>query len=272
MNNLGDILKHRRLELHMSQSAASDNICSQPMLSSIEKGKYIPNSEILILLCKRLKIDMNQLSLNNNYQISSVEIFNNTVTHLCNNHEYFELKEFLLKKSTVESIASDNQLQAYYYYLGIAFLQSDNDLDQAEVNLKLAMTNPTEHSNLTTLDRLVLISSAVVYATKQQPNLSDMYIQKAFKQFNSATFETNQVALFYLAGYANLLINNKLKAIKWLNQGIDFASNHDSHYMLANMYYLLAKILMDTDKSELALDYQNRSQIFTDLFHEKVFK
>ncbi|MFD1418299.1 helix-turn-helix domain-containing protein [Companilactobacillus keshanensis] len=272
MNNLGETLKEQRMALHLSQKSTCENICSQPMLSSIEKGKYIPNSQILILLCKRLKIDMELLSLNDNYQISSINSFNKKVDDLCNNHKYTELKKFLLADETVAKINTDQQTQAYYYYLSISYLQADKNLDSFESNLKLAISVHPHPIVLTTLDRLIRISMAVLYAKRKNNTKYLEYLTKSFEKFQVANFEANQIVIFYLAAYSNILLEKNIDALNWINQGIDFATKNNSHYMLANLYYLLAKIMTKENKSDLALDSINRSKIFTDLFNEKVFK
>lgn len=272
MNNLGETLKDRRLASHLSQKQVCENICSQPMLSSIEQGKYIPNAEILIALCKKLKINLNLLSLHDNYQISDVDKFNKTVDNLCNNHKYKELKQFLLDDKTIEKINSSQHTQAYYYYLSISYLQADNDLDKFEFNLKLAISEHPNPISLTTLDRLVFISMATLYAKKNNHNKYLEYLNKAFKDFKIVNFEANQIVIFYLAAYSNILLKKNIDALNWINQGIDFATKNNSHYMLANLYYLLAKTLIKENKSELALDPKNRAKVFTELFNEKIFK
>ncbi|WP_125711562.1 DUF2225 domain-containing protein [Companilactobacillus kedongensis] len=215
---------------------------------------------------------MDQLSLDSNYQMSSIKDFNKQIDSLCNNHDYAKLKDFLLSEKTIENISTDRQTQAYYYYLGVAYLQTDNNLDQAEYNFKLAFSSHDNSNVLNTLDRLILISMAAIYAKKNNEKKTLDYITQAFDKFTSTKFETNQIALFYLTAYANLILEKNLDAINWVNQGIDFAAKNDSHYMLANLYYLLAQLLNKTDKSNLALDPHNRAKIFTDLFNEKIFK
>ncbi|WP_125565406.1 helix-turn-helix domain-containing protein [Companilactobacillus insicii] len=272
MNNLGEIFRARRIELKLSQKNTCENICSQPMLSSIEQGKYIPNSQILISLCKRLKIDMNSLSLHDNYQISNLNDFNNTIENLCNNHKYVELKEFLLSETTIKNINNEQQAQAYYYYLSISYIQADNDLDNFEYNLKLAMAEHKNPTKLTTLDRLIFISMSTLYAKKKDKNKSLEYLTEAFKKFEISNFEHNQIIIFYLAAYSNILLEKNIDALNWINQGIDFATKNNSHYMLANLYYLLAKTLVIEGKDTLALNSKNRAEIFTELFKEKIFE
>ncbi|WP_334329908.1 helix-turn-helix domain-containing protein [Companilactobacillus sp. HBUAS59699] len=272
MNNLGTVLKEKRLSLKMSQKEVADGICTQPMISSIEKNKYIPNSQILISICKKLKINLNILNLDDNYQISSVEKFNKKVGLYCNNHEYQKLKKFLLQESTVSMIENDQQTQAYYYYLGVCHLQADKDLKAAKMDLQMAMSKIDNQRELTTLDRLTLISMSLIFANKNIEYESKKYLKLAFTDLDKSQFETNQIALFYLAAYTNILLGENIDATNWIVQGIEFASAHDSHYMLGNMYYLLARLASNAHKNGIANIYQSRANIFVELFNEKIFK
>lgn len=98
--------------------------------------KYVPNAQLLIRLCKRLEINLNEISLADNYAVSSNKQFNKQVEYLCNQHQYSELKNYL--ESNNSNLKSAEQLQAYYYYLAVACLQT-GELKAAEQDLKLSL-------------------------------------------------------------------------------------------------------------------------------------
>ena len=51
---IGFLIKGTRKKLGISQRDLADGICSQPMISSIERGDYIPNAILFMQLCGRL--------------------------------------------------------------------------------------------------------------------------------------------------------------------------------------------------------------------------
>lgn len=57
---LGVTLREARLKKRLSQAALAKGICSQPMISAIEKGDYLPNAAIFIALCKRLGLSVDK--------------------------------------------------------------------------------------------------------------------------------------------------------------------------------------------------------------------
>lgn len=95
MKNLGTVLKELRKKRGMTQKQLAEGICAQSMLSAIENDVYIPNAILLVNLAKRLKVDLNEISLATNFEISANEEFNQNVNKLCNSHQYIELLEFL---------------------------------------------------------------------------------------------------------------------------------------------------------------------------------
>lgn len=58
---LGTILKHTRQSQRLTQKQLADGICSQSMLSAIEQNQYTPNAQLLIALCQRLNISLDEL-------------------------------------------------------------------------------------------------------------------------------------------------------------------------------------------------------------------
>ena len=101
---LGSILKRARMARHLTQQVVADDICSQPMLSAIENGRYTPNADLLIALCQRLGIDLNSLQLADNYAVGTATQFNQTVEKLCNQHQYTDLLKFLKQDDVISAI------------------------------------------------------------------------------------------------------------------------------------------------------------------------
>ena len=55
---IGALIKEARKKLSISQHDLASGICSQPMVSSIERGDYIPNAVLFMQLCGRLNISL----------------------------------------------------------------------------------------------------------------------------------------------------------------------------------------------------------------------
>ncbi|WP_125766539.1 helix-turn-helix domain-containing protein [Lapidilactobacillus wuchangensis] len=268
--SLGSILKATRQAQNKSQKQLANGICSQSMLSAIENNRYTPNAKLMLALCQRLKIDLNQFSLAANFAISDQDPINTTISELCNQHQYQALKVFLQQPQTLAAITTDTQTQAYYYYLGIAEFQTEATLTNAHQDLKMAVNLIAPLQPLTALSRLCLVSLALILVRNKQHHAVADLVKRALTGIRAAPFEEDLNVVFYLAALIQFDLNDEQAATDYLRAGIEFAAGHDSHYMLANDYRLLAEIAaVNGQRHEQLMDLEHQ-QFLVSLFHEKV--
>ncbi|WEV38467.1 helix-turn-helix transcriptional regulator [Lactobacillus sp. ESL0680] len=270
-NQLGQALKTARQTKKMTQKETAENICAQSMLSAIENGKYVPNAKLLIELCQRLGIELNTISLASNFAISSQPSLNTKLDKLCNLHDYEQLRAFLLKKATINQLQTAAEEQAYYYYLAITDFQIDHNLIAAKQNLKLALACNETGSLTSVLMRLTLISLSLVNLEQGQKKESEQLLAKALADINQINYSENLNVLFYLAALINYQAGKIRAAVDWLDRGVTYITEHNSHYMLANCYFLLAKIAQKTGQEDQALENEHKSRFLSELFTEKIF-
>ncbi|KRL08743.1 helix-turn-helix transcriptional regulator [Schleiferilactobacillus perolens] len=270
---IGAVLKQARKDAGLSQAEAAAGICSQAMLSAIESNKYTPNVTLVIALCQRLGITLETVALAQNFAIGQQKDFNQQVETLCNTHQYRKLLTFLNTDAVIDSIADGAETQAYYYYLAVAEFQGANNWDAALQNLQLCLANAAHTKTLTTLTRLATISAAYIKTLKNQqvsPTVQDN-IDRALGGIDAARYTENLNIVYYLAALLYFHVKQDTTSAKVLAQGIHFTTSHNSHYMLANDYYLLAKIAQRLGKQDEAEAATKRSQLFNELFGEAVF-
>lgn len=271
MKNLGTVLKELRKQKGLTQKELAEGICAQSMLSAIENDVYIPNSDLLVNLANRLGVDLDEINLVANYEIGSKDSFNQTVDKLCNEHQYQELLEFLLTDQVIDDFKTVRQLQAYYYYLGIAQLQT-NKVDQALRSFKLSLTE-TNHLNLDTISRLAYLAMGYIYALQNKRTAAVDNIDLAFRNWSEFSYDENQNILYYLAALIYFKLNDYQNSTAYLVDGIGFIAKHDSHYMLANCYFLMARLSQEAHRDDERLESHRRKDLFTELYGgEKIFQ
>jgi transcriptional regulator with XRE-family HTH domain len=266
---IGSILKQTRQSQHLTQKAVADGICSQAMLSSLENDKYIPNAQLVIALCQRLSISLDRLTLAENYAISNDDNLNQELDRLCNQHQYQHLFELLHQKTTLNALITPAQTQSYYYYLAIAEFQIDVDTTNAIQHLKLALASSSSTPSI--LDRLCLGTLGLILNLHTAPS-GDKYLQQSFADIKSAVYHPNLNILFYLQAFNAYRQQDFLECTHAIENGLNFITNHDSHYMLANLYYLLAKVASQTNDLNLQSEAAQRSKIFAELFSEHPYQ
>ncbi|WP_143461937.1 helix-turn-helix domain-containing protein [Levilactobacillus enshiensis] len=267
--SLGQTLKTVRKQQGRSQKDIAAGICAQSMLSAIENDHYTPNAKLLLALCHRLAISLDEISLATDFAISGDDALNTQMQALCNQHRYLELRDFLLNPHTLAAVTTAQQTQAYYYYLGVAQLHVDTHLTAAEQNLQFA-TTMTEGRTPSTLTRLSLASLATVRAQQQRPQSATTLINQALANVDQGPYEENCNIIFYLAALTAYFLHEPQRATHRLLAGITYITDHNSHYMLANSYRLLAEIAERAGRNVEAATARQKQQFLTDLFHEKV--
>lgn len=270
MQTLGMALKSARQAQHLTQHQVAQDICAQSMLSAIEHDRYVPNARLLLALCQRLNVAVSALKLADNFAISADASFNHRVEMLCNAHQYQALKDFLLAPATLTYVQTDEQTQAYYYYLGIACWQVDAMSADAIQHIQLALGMATPNAPLTTLSRLALISLAVFKTAHYAAAHVETLVTQALQDIEAGPYEENLNIVYYLAGLVAYQQHAPELAMNRLTAGIAFATAHNSHYMLANCYQLLAQLALEANDTTAAQQASERSAVFRELFHEQV--
>ncbi|WP_119326524.1 helix-turn-helix transcriptional regulator [Companilactobacillus musae] len=270
MKNLGAVLKELRKSKKMTQKELAEGVCAQSMLSAIENDVYIPNANLLINLANKLGVDLNEISLATNYDISSDTDFNEKVDQLCNAHQYRQMLDFLSGDKVTNNLKTSHQLQAYYYYLGVAQLQT-NKLDSAIQSLRLSLTE-VNHLHLDTLSRLAYLAIGYIYSLQNKKTAAVDNIDLAFRNWNEFSYDENQNIIYYMASLIYFKLNDYQDSTAYLVDGIGFIAKHDSHYMLANCYFLMARLAQEAHQDDERLEANRRKDLFSELYNEQIFQ
>lgn len=270
MKNLGSVLKELRKEKGLTQKELADGICAQSMLSAIENDVYVPNANLLINLANRLGVDLGEISLANNFAISDKAEFNETIDELCNQHQYQQILEFLQKPEVLDNLQTAKQMQVYYYYLGVAQLQT-NAVDEAVRSFKSSLTE-VNHLHLDTISRLAYLAMGYIYSLKNKRTAAVDNIDLAFRNWDDYNYDESQNILYYLAALIYFKLNDYQNSTAYLVDGITFIAKHNSHYMLANCYFLMARLAQEAHDDDERLEAHRRKDLFSELYNEQIFQ
>lgn len=265
--SLGTTLRRVRVAQQLSQQQVADGLCAQSMLSAVENDRYVPNAKLLLALCRRLKISVDQFSLADDFDISSSQAFNAELSRLCNDHQYVALKAFLLQPSTIERVLTDQQTQAYYYYLGVAEMHVDADWDQAQHNLNFAIHLTGTRSVLT---RLALAALAVIKAKLGYPKTANELVRESLTNIETVPYQADLNVVYFLSALVAYTLQENDLAGQRLAAGITYITAHQSPYMLANSYRLLAQIAARQGRSTDQQTALAQQRFLSQLFHEKI--
>lgn len=271
MDNLGDILKEVRQQQQLSQLETAEDICSQSTLSEIEHNKYIPSTQLLINLCEKLSIVFDDLTLAGNFNICKESYFNKKVSNYYKNQEYIQLRRFLNRPTVLETVQTNKQTQAYYFYLALCALKLDRKYDNAKELLKLSLASAGHSRKQTTLTRLGNIALAYVYAQQGLKTSTLRQINLSFKNLTKMEYDENFNLIFYVAALSYFQLSKFDLAIEVIEQGIHYIIGNESHFMLINSLYLMANIteVIKQNNTQLAIKSYD---IFNAFIHERDYE
>lgn len=272
VETIGSIIKQQRQTLKYTQTSLAEGICSQSMLSAIEHDQYIPNAQLLIALCKRLELSLEVLSLAENYAIGSADDVNKRVVELCNQHEYKKLLGLLIKDKVIAAVQTDSQIQSYYYYLAVAQLQSSETPNEASAKQLLQLSLASATQNQRALTRLTEATLGYLAARGDNQNEVELRIESALHGIKDDKFDENLNIVYYLVALTYFELKKDNTSLNLVMQGIDFITSHDSHFMLANCYYLVAILAERADETIRRHEATSQSNFLADLFNEQVYR
>lgn len=269
---LGELIKHKRKELGLTQKELSDGICTQALISRIEKGDIVPKKAILDKLGKRLNLEKNELN-----QVTTKTKYNDDVAQIKRT-----IRRYLAKRDyeTIELLLSNNQF---------IIQRIDNENDEAffswiKASLQDKLYNKKDLA-LKTLNNIslkelddelvieILNAIGVIYYKSENFN-------KALNVFRNAVNIIEEhinykVQAKVMLNYVLTLEekNQEKEALETTMRAIDSIVKEDSMFLLGDLYhtkgYLLRKLghLEEAKKNnQLALsifEIQNNNEFIT---------
>lgn len=244
----GDVLKQIRRKCGLSQTALAEGICTQATISLMEKQNRLPKMDILTAICERLNISSDRIVEN---EVSGInETFNQIVDNLISRN--FEDASALLKKVHVKNLESDFDKQRYYYLVGMVQVES-NQIDEAIFNFELVLTQ-------------FATTSANIYLAMTTAGMALAYLKRGDKERaarltnRSVKLIDNKKLIGSLYQWASidcqiaelyLQLEDPDNAIEVANKGIELCREHDSLFLLDELYLCIGRsYILKNDKEE----------------------
>ena len=234
----GDVLKQIRRKRGLSQTALAEGICTQATISLMEKQNRLPKMDILTAICERLNISSDRIVEN---EVSGInETFNQIVDNLISRN--FEDASALLKKVHVKNLESDFDKQRYYYLVGMVQVES-NQIDEAIFNFELVLTQ-------------FATTSANIYLAMTTAGMALAYLKRGDKERaarltnRSVKLIDNKKLIGSLYQWASidcqiaelyLQLEDPDNAIEVANKGIELCREHDSLFLLDELYLYIGR-------------------------------
>jgi len=269
---LGELIKHRRKEIGLTQKELSDGICTQALISRVEKGDIVPKKDILDKLSKRLDLDEKELS-----QVTQKSKYNNEIIEIKKSIRKYLVKRdyetieliFNHNESLIDNINDEND-QAFFSWIRASLY--DKLYNQTEKALELFNDIYLERIN-DDLTIEIFNAIGIIYYQSSEFDKALNNFQNGINMLNEMIDYKIQIKIMYNYALALEEKNKDREALEYVIKAIDILVKNDSLLILGDLHhtkgYLLRKMghLEEAKKNnQLALsifDIQNNDTFKT---------
>jgi transcriptional regulator with XRE-family HTH domain len=270
--DFGATIKSKRKEVGLTQKELSEGICTQALISRIEKGDIVPQNSILDKLANRLNInieELNTIAYQSRYNNEIVEIKDN-IRRSLGRRDYRQIETILERNKPLINNLNNESDQAFFTWIKASLQDKlyNRKQDALEILTGIPLLDLDDELAIEILNAIGII----YYQSKKFDQALNVF-QNAVNMIEESMDYLVQTKLFL--NYALTLEehNEDKKALEYVMQAIDLLIIKDSMFLLGDLYhtkgYILRKLghLEEAKKSnQLALsiyDIQNNTKFKT---------
>lgn len=252
MRILGARVRAYRKARGLSQKDLAKNICTQATISLIEKRNKIPSMQILLKLCSRLGIQLNDVIVETDDQ--AVQIFRE-VGYAVRTAQYRNA-ESRLDRVKLRSLKENDEIKAYYYYRGQLQLMNHDNPDEAIFNFGMLLNEFNNRSKdiYSLMSRLGL---GLAYAKKGEFDKAELFVNQAVRDLDefdsdSPDLVQDQVSSYLQAAKFFQEIGKDGRTLSLAKKGIKLSEQNNSLFLLEDIYQTMALSQLKLDDGKNA--------------------
>jgi DNA-binding XRE family transcriptional regulator len=240
---LGEVFKENRLKLQINQVDLAHGICTQTVISKMENQNIPPSSEILIKLCQRVNLTLNDV-FSEFSKIPSKNLIEDKLRDIDN---FIQTKNFAAANELIHSVSQDNltssQVAHLHFQLGKVSIPA-RDLDEAIFQFNYVL-QVIDNRKIIFWKILAYSGLAHCYLIQNSDDKVNYYAGLAFKMIEQFKLEDQWNFGYYLESINSLATyyvskNDSESANKLIQIGLQPHHGYLSTTFSDNLYYLSA--------------------------------
>ncbi|RXJ02563.1 helix-turn-helix domain-containing protein [Anaerobacillus alkaliphilus] len=283
MNDIGKKVKDLRKYWKMTQEELSEGICSQAMISTIEKNEnvYI-SAQLLYEISERLGVTIDYFFQDDtktptyNYVQETCNQINELIRKRC----YSEAYDIVKIEKNNPQFTNVKHLKQYILWreaICVNYLKNDKETAEKLYDQALSLSK-TSAKNYSVREIEILISKAILFNEQGRYVEADELYSKIIEYAKKSPALTNNVIfinIYYNAARNASLMKAFKKAYTLCEQGILTCNKDQSLFMLGYLYYLKGQVKFKLDgkfSEEMLRLYREALWVFEKNGDEKSFK
>lgn len=236
---IAHLIKTKRQAQGMTQRALAQGICTQAVISKIEKGTVMPSVELFAKLSSRLALSQEEINqLFHVRNLAQQTIFNQEMRRILEQRDYKAL-EVVLNRLDPTQLAGDD---VYYYQ----WLQAVNDYSlsqDVESYRSRLMKLLDQVAGLPALYCQVLASIGLLNMDLEAYQVARSYYETILVRLDSLEDCRFKMRVYYRLAEICLAMNDQEAAYHYYSEALEVAKAAESFYLLGLTYLGLTKLL-----------------------------
>jgi transcriptional regulator with XRE-family HTH domain len=275
IQRIGEVVREIRKYLNISQTELSKGICTQALISKIEKGEVIPSAEILYYITKRLGITLDYFfDRMENPRFNYVQEFFYQIRKLIRERNYEEVSRLIKAERTNPIFKNRENQQFLTWHEGICAYYLEHNVEKSLELLYAALNLAASAENYTEKEIEILNSIGIIYSEEGYYEEAIDLFKTAIEHMNSMAFvqdHTIYLRLYY--NYAKLLTlrGDYISSLEYCEKGILLCLQHEYLYLFGELHYQKGENLLLLQKKEAALEFFQKSLKIFEIQQNSIF-
>ncbi|GEO63867.1 helix-turn-helix domain-containing protein [Companilactobacillus nantensis] len=276
---LGSVIYDKRRSLNLTQNDLANGVCNQNTISKMEKHNMTPQIDVLIKICHRLDLSLNDVFSDFSSDSKQEQIF--VLDSIEENVLLNDISEIDTKLSLVKDDINSKDMAQFSFIEGVLqFWQSNLERSSFELD-KVVKETKSDNDNIYTL--MAYLIKAMIYLKQNHPDMAAYYcktiadsLQENLNIANAQGIEILFICKSLGKIYADL--NQIDLAIEISKRGIKYANEKHLSYFIDELNYNIALALKPkgTDNQEFQkyqkIAYYSAISLNHESFQKKIEK
>ncbi|MFV0559074.1 MAG: helix-turn-helix domain-containing protein [Enterococcus sp.] len=263
-----------RKQSGFSQTELVDGICTQATLSRFENNGQVPSLKILIQLCNRLNLPIQELFPQTDDAQALIVKELNRCEFLLITSEFEQLAQRLAKIDATRIKTSQTRMQHYYLQGFVTLFQGKKLTDSLFLFDKLLLEQPTDSQSLFRL--LALTGIGMAYSAEGAIEKAEYYFDQVFQQIFTYQIQTTEdtwrvlnIVLHcgeFFGEQGELEVSNTLLDYVWTL----CSENHVTYYLARAAYQLALNAQQSQEETDVIREYLHDAKTFAKFNHNQI--
>jgi transcriptional regulator with XRE-family HTH domain len=274
---IGKKIKELRKGVHLTQGELAEGICTQALISRIEKGDIYPSATALYQISKKLGVDVNYFfEIGTTPRLDYVQEVERQLRKLRVKHHYEEMMDIVkVEEKNPNFTQSDSNMQLLLWHRAIYTQEVKKDKKNARFLLHQALALTYDNKKaLSEREMEIMLSLGVIeFSEEDYDGALDYYEQvknglKVSKQLHDKAIKTR---LLYNIARLYTRLGKYQESNKSCKEAIKWSIDEENMYALGHLHYHVGYNYELLKKYKNALPYFEKAILIFELQDEHIY-